>query len=160
MATRPDRRALATLRLFTLVLLALNVLATVIAVAANLPAQFGGVGTDAGEEFLTRGTAISAPLLPVVLMLLVVLLASRRDRWGWVAVGLAYVTAIVVGIGGVGEMAAEPTADTSGAVLAMSGIAWLIVAAVLIALATLVVVRSKELATAARFVVAVEGNGD
>jgi hypothetical protein len=147
MATLPNRRALAQLRLFTLVVLALNVLATVIAVAANLPAQFGGLGTDAGEEFLIRGTAISAPLLPVVLMLLVVLLASRRDRWGCVAVALAYATAVMVGIGGVGEMAAEPTVDTSGAVLTTSGIAWLIVAAVLIALATLVVLRSKERAT-------------
>ena len=144
MATLPDRRALAQLRLFTLILLALNVLATVIAVAANLPAQFGGVGTDAGEEFLTRGTAISAPLLPVALMLVVVLLASRRDRWGWVAVALAYVLAVLVGIGGVGEMVAEPTADASAAVLTASGIGWLIVAGVLVALATLVVVRSKE----------------
>ena len=96
MATLPNRRALAQLRLFTLVLLALNVLDG----AANLPAQFGGLGTDAGEEFLTRGTAISAPLLPVVLMLLVVLLASRRDRWGWVAVALAYATAVLVGSAG------------------------------------------------------------
>lgn len=147
MATLPNAPALAQLRRFTLVLLALNVLATVVAVAANLPAQFGGVGTDAGEEFLTRGTAISAPLLPVVLMLLVVLLASRRDRWSWVAVVLGYGTAFVVGIGGIGELAAEPTADTPGTVLITSGIAWLMVAAVLIALATLAVVRSRASAT-------------
>jgi hypothetical protein len=111
---------------------------------ANLPAQFGGVGTDAGREFVTRGTAISAPLMPVVLMVLVVLLAPRRDRGSWVGVALAYITAAVVGIGGVGEMAAEPTADTSGAVLIISGIAWLTVAAVLIALATSAMVHSRR----------------
>ncbi len=142
--TLPDLAAASRLRWFTLALLVLNVIATIIAVVANLPAQFGGVGTDAGKEFVTRGTAISAPLLPVVLMVLVVLLAPRRDRWSWVGVALAYITAAVVGIGGVGEMVAEPTADTSGAVLTISGIAWLAVAAVLFALATLAVVRSRR----------------
>jgi hypothetical protein len=47
----------------------------------------------------------------------------------------------MVGIGGVGETMAEPTADTSGAVLTISGIAWLAVAVVLVALATSAVVR-------------------
>lgn len=148
MATLPDSAASVRLRRFTLVLLVLNVLATIIAVAVNLPAQFGGVGTDAGEEFLTSGTAISAPLLPVVLMLLVVLLAPRRDRWGWVGVALAYLTAVMVGMGGIGEMTAEPTADTSRAVLITAGIAWLAVAAVLVALATAAVVRAQKTATA------------
>jgi hypothetical protein len=148
MATLPDPTATIRLRRFTLVLLALNVLAAIIAVAANLPAQFGGVGTDAGDEFLTRGTAISAPALPVVLMLLVVVLAPRRDRWSWVGVALAFVTAVMVGIGGFGEMAAEPTADTSRAVLTTSGVAWLVVAAVLIALATSATVRYRRSETA------------
>jgi glucan phosphoethanolaminetransferase (alkaline phosphatase superfamily) len=103
MATLPDAAATVRLRRFTLVLLALNVLAAIIAIAANLPAQFGGVGTDAGNEFLT---------------------------------------------GGIGEMAAEPTADTSRAVLTTSGIAWLVVTAVLIALATSAVPRSRRSATA------------
>lgn len=141
--TLPDPAAASRLRWFTLALLVLNVIATIIAVVANLPAQFGGVGTDAGKEFLTRGTAISAPLLPVVLMVLVALLAPRRDRLSWVGVALAYLTAAVVGIGGVGEMVAEPTADTSRAVLTVSGVAWLVVAAVLIALATSAVARSR-----------------
>lgn len=148
MATLPDAAASVWLRRFTLVLLVLNVLATIIAVAVNLPAQFGGVGTDAGEEFLTSGTAISAPLLPVVLMLLVVLLAPRRDRWSWVGVALAYLTAVMVGMGGIGEMTAEPTADTSRAVLITAGIAWLAVAAVLVALATAAVVRARRTSTA------------
>jgi glucan phosphoethanolaminetransferase (alkaline phosphatase superfamily) len=72
-----------------------------------------------------------------------VLLAPRRDRWSWVGVALAYVTAVMVGMGGIGEMAAEPTAETSRAVLTTSGIAWLVVAAILIALATSAVVRRR-----------------
>lgn len=142
--TLPDPVAASRLRWFTLALLVLNVVATIIAVVVNLPAQFGGVGTDAGKEFVTRGTAISAPLLPVVLMVLVVLLAPRRDRWSWVGVALAYITAALVGIGGVGEMVAEPTADTSGVVLTISGIVALVVAAVLIILATAAGVRSRR----------------
>lgn len=148
MAFVPDPVAAARLRVFTLALLVLNVLATIVAVVVNLPAQFGGVGTDAGEELLTRGTAISAPLLPVVLMLLVVVLAGRRDRWSWVGVGLAYLTAALVGIGGIGEMAAELTPDTSDAVLTVSGIAWLVISAVLVALATAATVRRRRSAIA------------
>ena len=53
-----------------------------IAVAVNLPAQFGGVGTDAS-----------------------------------IGIVLALLTAVMVGVGGLGEMAAEPTADTPEAVL-------------------------------------------
>ena len=149
MTTLPDAAAAARLRQFTLVLLALNVLATIVAVAVNLPAQFGGEGTDAGQEFLTRGTAISAPLLPVVLMVLIVVLATRRDRWSWVAVAVAYLTAVMVGTGGVGEMTAEPTADTSRAVLVTAGVAWLAVAVVLVALATAALVRARRKATPA-----------
>ena len=148
MAALPDAAASVRLGRFTLVLLVLNVLATIIAVAVNLPAQFGGVGTDAGAEFLTRGTAISAPLLPVVLTLLVVLLAPRRDRWSWVGIALAYLTAVMVGMGGIGEMLAEPTVDTSRAVLITGGIAWLAVAAVLFALATAAVGRARRTTTA------------
>ncbi len=140
----PDPAAVSRLRWFALVLLVLNVVATIIAVAVNLPAQFGGVGTDAGQEFVTRGTAISAPLLPVLLMVLIVLLAPRRDRSSWAGIALAYLTAAVVGLGGVGEMVAEPTTDTSSAVLTISGIAWLVAAAVLIVLATTAVVRSRR----------------
>jgi len=143
MATLPGAAATVWLRRFTLVLLALNLLAAIVGIAVNLPAQFGGVGTDAAAEVLTRGTAVSAPLLPVVLMVVVVLLAPRRDRWSWVGVALAYVTAALVGVGGYGELAAQPTVDTPRAVLVGSGMAWLVVAFALVALATWAAVRSR-----------------
>lgn len=144
MATVPDLEAALRLRRFTLLVLVLNVLAAVVAVWLNWPAQFGGVGKDAGDELLTRGTAISAPVLPVVLMLLVALLVGRRDRWSWVGVGLAYATAVTVGTGGIGEMAAEPTSDTSRAVLVTAGVAWLVVAAIFVGLATAAVVTRRS----------------
>ena len=124
------------LRLFAAALLVLNALATAIAVIFNLPAQFGGVGTDAGDEFVTRGTAISAPLLPVVLLLIVVALAGRRDGSAWIGIAAAYATALTVGIGGLGEFLAEPTIHTPRAVLLGAGLAWLAIAAVLAVLAT------------------------
>jgi general stress protein CsbA len=144
MAVLPDATAARRLRSVTVVVLVLNVVAAVVAVVVNLPAQFGGVGTDAGDELLSRGTAISAPVFPVVLMVLVVVLAPRRDRWSWVGIALACLLAISVGIGGYGEMVADPTADTSSEVLIGAGVAWLGVAAVLLALATLAVVRARR----------------
>jgi hypothetical protein len=79
-----------------------------------------------------------------VLMLLVVFLAPRRDRWSWVGVTLAYVTAVLVGIGGIGEMTAPATEDVSTAVLTGAGIAWLVVAAGFVVLATAAVVRGRR----------------
>lgn len=123
----PGRR----LRLVAAWVLLLNVVAAVVAVVANWPAQFGGVGTDARAELFSRGTAISAPVLPVVLLLVVVGLAPRGDRWGWLGIGAAYLTAAVVATGGIGEMVAAPTEDTPKAVLVGAGVGWLLVASAL-----------------------------
>ncbi|MBA3422045.1 MAG: hypothetical protein H0U12_09190 [Thermoleophilaceae bacterium] len=57
------------LRLFAVVVLVLNVVAAAVAIAVNWPSQFGQVRTDASEDFLAAGTAISAPVLPVALLL-------------------------------------------------------------------------------------------
>lgn len=127
------------LRLFAGFVLVLNALAAVVAIVFNLPAQFDGVGTDAGSEFLSRGTAISAPLLPVAFLLIVLVLGARRDRWAWLGVAAAYLAAISMAIGGVGEMLAEPTADTPRAVLVPSGVTFSTIATVLAVLATVVI---------------------
>lgn len=124
------------LRLLAVWILVLNVAAAAVAVVMNWPAQFGGVGTDAGAELLARGTAISAPVLPVALLLLVAFLAGREDGWRWVGVAAAYVTAAVVATGGIGEMVAEPTDDTPQAVLVGAGVVWLLVATALVVFAT------------------------
>lgn len=129
------------LRNFAATLVVLNVVATVVAVVVNWPSQFGMIGTDARREFLTSGTAISAPPFPVVLLLIVVALAGRADRWRWVGITAAYLAAVTVAIGGVGELVAEPTEDTPKAVLVGAGITWLAIAGGLAVLATAAAAR-------------------
>ena len=116
--------------------LALNVLAAIVAVIVNLPTQFGKTGTDAGEDVVTSGTAISAPLLPVVLLLAVLLLARRRGAWALAGIAAAYLAAVVVLTGGIGELTAEGTDDTPKAVLVAAGIVWSAIAIALAVLAT------------------------
>ena len=125
------------LSLFAAVILLLNVVATVVAILANWPSQFGAVRTDAGDDFLTAGTAISAPVLPVVLLVMVALLARRHGAPGWIAVGAALTTAVLFFIGAMGELAAEPTVDTPKAILVGAGIAWTLVAMILALLAVM-----------------------
>jgi cytochrome bd-type quinol oxidase subunit 2 len=127
------------LQVFALAIVVLKLVTTAVAVALNLSSQFGRAGTDAGEEFLSVGTAISAPPVPVVLLLLVALLAGRRDRWARVGVAAAYLTAIMVGIGGLGEILGTPTEDVPQSVLLTAGVAWLVIACCLVGLASAVV---------------------
>ncbi|MBA2349048.1 MAG: hypothetical protein H0V81_12205, partial [Solirubrobacterales bacterium] len=110
------------LRSFVVGVLVLNLAAAAVAIAVNWPSQFGQVRTDASENLLA-GTAISAPVLPVALLLVTLLLASRPGAWGWVAIGAAYLTAVLFFIGAAGEFVAEGTADTPQSVLVTAGVA-------------------------------------
>lgn len=124
------------LRSTAVVVLVLNVIATIVAIVLNLPSQFGIVGTDAGSEFLSSGTAISAPVPPVVALLIVAAFAGRADRWRWLGIAAGYASALMMGIGGYGELVGKPTEDTSRAVLVGSGIVFLTIAFSLTALST------------------------
>ncbi len=137
-------RAAQILRSFAVAILVLNAIATVVAIVVNLPSQFGIVGTDAAEEFLTSGTAISAPLIPVVSLLIIVATVRRRDAWRWVGIAAGYFTAISVAIGGYGELVAEPTADTPKAVLVASGIVFLTIAFALVVLTTVTAISLRR----------------
>lgn len=117
-------------------MLALEIAAlTPIALVANLPTQFGMVGTDAASEFLGRGTAISAPLLPLLVLgaLSGALLRARRGQVPLIA-GLGLVGALFL-VGALGEALAEPTAEVSRGVLLASGIGVGTMAVVMISLA-------------------------
>ena len=113
----------------------LNFVAAAVAVAVNWPSQFGGVGTDAGEEVLSRGTAISAPLLPIAILVVSLLLVWRGGRLLTVGVVGIAVTAAMFLIGGIGELTAEETADTPKVVLVAAGIVWIVIALLLLGLA-------------------------
>lgn len=86
----------------------LLLLGTLVAVLAGWPAQFGGSGDpDAvASEFLSRGTALSPPLVPLALFALAGLLAARPGRLGAGARAVLLVLSVVFVIGGVGEAAA------------------------------------------------------
>ena len=128
--------ATTRLSLFAAVVLIANVLAATLAVRLNWPSQFGGVvGTDASQEWMSRGTAISAPLAPVTCFVLISILARSRGWVGWLGIGLAFLTGAVVLVGGMGELIAQPTADVGRAVLVMAGVLWGVVAATFVSLA-------------------------
>jgi hypothetical protein len=123
------------LSLFALVVLLANILAATLAVAVNWPSQFGGVvGTDAGSDWLSRGTAISAPLAPVACFVLIAVLVRLPTRVGWLGIGLAFLTAPLVFAGGMGELVAEPTDDVGRAVLVLAGVVWGVVAVAFVVL--------------------------
>ena len=132
--TRVTRRpANARLSAFAVVVLVLNGLAALLAVAVNWPSQFGGVaGTDAGREWLSRGTAISAPLAPVACFVLIALLVRLGARVGWLGIGLTFLTSALVLAGGMGELVADPTPDVPRAVLVAAGVGWGVVAVVFV----------------------------
>jgi len=111
-----------------------NVLATALAVAVNWPSQFGGVGTDAGQEWLSRGTAISAPVAPAVSFILIAIMVRFRNWVGWLGIGLAFLTAVLVLVGGMGELVAQPTEHAPRAVLIASGVYWGVIAAIFVVL--------------------------
>ena len=120
-----------------LALLVLHAVGTVVAVSANWPAQFGGVGTDAGAEWIARGTALSAPLGPLVVLVVAAVLASLRGWVSRVGEGLVILLSVLFMVGALGEAFAPATEDVSKAVLVASGVLGVMVAgAVLVVVAT------------------------
>ena len=109
-----------------LAVLGLQVVLAAVSIALNWPSQFDGVGTDAGDEFATRGTALAPPLVPMVVFAAAIALAVRRDRWATVGIVLVCLMCTLFVVGSVGELAAEPTDDVPRAVLVASGVLGLV----------------------------------
>jgi hypothetical protein len=86
--------------------LVLSTVGAVVAIADRLPAEFGGPGdpNNVAGEFLSRGTALSPPLVPMVLQVVFTVLATARRRW-WGTLGVAGLTllGLLYLIGGLGE---------------------------------------------------------
>jgi hypothetical protein len=60
-----------------------NALGLVISVAAGWPAEFGGVGDPENVlgEFPSRGTLLAAPIAPLIVLVVGLVLALRGNRW-------------------------------------------------------------------------------
>jgi hypothetical protein len=128
------RRRLAALCLGVLVL---ELAATAVAVALDLPAQFGGAGTDAGAEFASRGTAVSPPLAPLAVLALAAVLLFRGGRAAVAGAVLAGLLGVVFAVASVGEAVAPATPEVARAVLVGSGVVGVAVGAALVAGAVL-----------------------
>ena len=127
------------------VVLGVEIVATVAAIVLNLPAQFGGVGTDAASEFAARGTAISPPLGPLIVLAASLALLRRNDRWATVGCVIVLVLGVLFGIGSIGEAVAAETPDVSKTVLVGSGIVGVLIGASLVAMAiAALIARSKS----------------
>lgn len=116
-------------------LLVLMVVGAVVSIAAGWPAQFGGQGDpdDVASEFLSRGTALAPPLVPLLLFAIFVALARRGDRWGTAGVTGTMLLSIVFIIGSLGEAFAGSTPDVPRAALVTSGIVGTLVSAAVLA---------------------------
>lgn len=79
------KRLIASVSLY----MAIALIAGVIAIVENLPAEFAGssTGLTATQDFLYgMGTALSPPFYTLIIQLGLLLLIPRRDRWGTVGV--------------------------------------------------------------------------
>lgn len=105
-------------------LLAVMLIGSVVAIAAGWPAQFGGGGEpdDVAREALTRGTALSPPLAPVVLFVAALAASLRRGAVGLVGAVLLIVVSAVFVLGALGEASAAPTPDVPRLALVVSGL--------------------------------------
>src|SRR5215510_373667 len=73
----------------TIIYMVFALIATAIAIAENLPAEFAGssTGLTVISDFLYgMGTAMSPPLYALIIQLAFLLLSPRKDRWGTISV--------------------------------------------------------------------------
>lgn len=89
-----------------LALLVLAVVGTAIGIAARLPYQFGGIGEPSrvGEDFVTRGTAVSPPVVALVILAIAIVIAMQRGLVGRLGSALLAILAAVFFIPTLGEI--------------------------------------------------------
>ena len=109
-----------------------------VAIAAQWPAQFGGSGDpdDVAAEALTRGTALSPPLAPVIVFVVALVMSLRAGLLGKVGTVLLMLVTVVFIIGGLGEAFAPPTADVPRPVLVLSGLVGVVLRGLILVAAT------------------------
>jgi hypothetical protein len=89
-----------------LALLAYAVVGTVIGIVARLPYQFGGVGDAArvSEDFLSKGTAVSPPIVAIVMLIVAIAIALPQGLVGRLGSGLLALLAGIFFVATLGEI--------------------------------------------------------
>ncbi len=93
------------------------------AVAADWPTTVDAPADQgsAAQSFLSRGTALSGPVAPVLLTGALGLLARRRDRFGLAATGLIGAMGTLITINGARQALSRPAAHSPRPVLMAGG---------------------------------------
>ncbi len=107
---------------------------TLVASVADWPAQFDTDGSSPQgiAQWFQKGTALSAPILFIFAIVVVGVLATRKNFVGVAGVALALVIALLTTVAGLGEtFAANPVTSPRG-VLIVSGVMGVFFAAMII----------------------------
>jgi hypothetical protein len=105
MTARPPA-TLKRLTISVILYMVMALIAGLVAIAQNLPAEFAGssTGLTATQDFMYgMGTALSPPLYLLPIQIALLWLAHRRDRWGQVGVGGLTVIGLMTCFGALGE---------------------------------------------------------
>ena len=107
-----------TKRLVTVAVLnlILQFIGAFISMTRKLPYEFGGAGDpdNVMQDFIRGGgTALSAPLIPLLIVAALVVLAYRRDWWGTLAIGGIVLLSILFVVAGSQEPILWRTLRTS-----------------------------------------------
>ncbi len=129
---RPATRRLISISTLVLVV---SIVGAVISIVAGWPAQFGGPGDpdNVASEFVYRGTALAAPLFPIMVLLVVFILLVPSQRW-WGTVGVVglCLLAVLMFIGSIGEAFAPHTPDVTRATLVISSVVGVVLSVALL----------------------------
>jgi len=109
---------------FSLLILLQQVVATPVAIIFRWPYQVNGPGdpNNVASEFVSSGTAISAPVTILAVLVLLTLLVTSPRWWGTLSAALFCLVAVLMVIGSLGEAFAPPTFDVPRTVLVASGV--------------------------------------
>jgi len=97
---------LMLLRISVIFYILVALIAGAIAIAENLPAEFGGfsTGLTVTQDFIYgMGTALSPPFYTFIIQIILVVLAPRKDEWGTVGVLGLILIGLMTCLGALGE---------------------------------------------------------
>ncbi len=95
-----QRKRLVTVAVLNLIL---QFIGAFLSIAKKLPYEFGGTGdpNHVAQDFVHGGgTALSAPLIPLLILAVFLIITFRRDRWGTIAIGGIILLSILFAVAG------------------------------------------------------------